>query len=478
MKSLKYYIVATTMFFCGANLVYANVTINEVQLNPTEERFVELYNSGDSAVDLTDWYIQRKTATGTFTSLVTKTNFEGKTISPNGYFLISKSSISGSDLVVDNLTITESNTIQIKNSKGDIADKVGWGDTNDCSSPCVSNPISGKSIQKTSGGSWIIASRTPGSLNTDYDNTIVEDTVDTNDSDNNTTNSSSTSKTVPEILKVTTRIILPKTVVAKVPFSISSITTTNRGETYNVGNFLWNFGDGMTSKTKESGPFEYTYDYPGDYAITLSYFDSFLSDEAVASSEVMIKVVPSEIYISSIGNDGDSYIEIENKSNYEINLSDWVIFAGNHYFTIPTGTIILSGKKIKFSPKITGFVVEDLVSVNITNKNKEVVSTYPVETKKVFKKVTTVSTSSNNNPVPINNLQNDSLIKDTKVINLNDLGASADKAGINIPNSTYPILGLSGIIGVGIASFLFIKRKEVEEYDNKEIKAKDMKIVE
>jgi hypothetical protein len=469
------------MLFCGANLAYASVIINEVQLNPTEERFVELYNSGDTAVDLTDWYIQRKTATGTFTSMVTKTNFEGKTIGANQYFLISKSSMNDTDLVVDNLTITESNTIQIKNSNGDIVDKVGWGDTNDCVSPCVANPTSGKSIQKTSGGIWIIAAHTPRSVNIESGEVLEEDNTNTNTNDNtisSSSTSSTTDKKIPIILKVTTKIISPKTVVAKAPFLINSITTTNKGETYGIGNYLWNFGDGMVSKTKEPGPFEYTYEYSGDYAVTLSYFDSFLNDTALANDKVIIKVVPSEIYISSVGGVDDPYIEIENKSNYEINLSSWVITAGSHYFAIPTGTTILSTKKIKFSPKITGFVVGDLASINVANKNKVVVATYPIETEKVFKKITTVPASSYNNPAPINNLQNDSLIKDLKTINLNDLGASADKAGINIPNSTYPILGLSGIIGIGIASFLLIKRKGIEDYEEKGITAKDMKIVE
>ena len=76
------------MFFSFVNITQASVVINEIQISPTEGRFIELYNNGDSYVDLTNWYIQRKTASGAFGSLVTKTNFENKSIGPNSFFLI------------------------------------------------------------------------------------------------------------------------------------------------------------------------------------------------------------------------------------------------------------------------------------------------------------------------------------------------------------------------------------------------------
>jgi len=68
-------------FLFSFNLARAGVIINEVQLSPTEERFIELYNPGGSSVELTGWYIQRKTETGSaFGSLVSKTYFENKAI--------------------------------------------------------------------------------------------------------------------------------------------------------------------------------------------------------------------------------------------------------------------------------------------------------------------------------------------------------------------------------------------------------------
>ena len=115
------------------NFAQAEVVINELQLSPAEERFLELYNTSDEAVDLTNWYIQRKTATGTsFGSLVSKPNFEGKTIAGHDYFVISRASLLSSDIILDALTLTESNTIQIKKSEEEVIDKIGWGSASDC----------------------------------------------------------------------------------------------------------------------------------------------------------------------------------------------------------------------------------------------------------------------------------------------------------------------------------------------------------
>src|SRR5689334_18255081 len=102
------------LFFSIFNLARADVVINEVQLSPTAERFIELYNTSAEDVDLTGWFIQRKTATGTaFGSLVSKPNFAGKIIDGHGFFVISKDSLGDSDIVLGTLTLTEDNVIQI-----------------------------------------------------------------------------------------------------------------------------------------------------------------------------------------------------------------------------------------------------------------------------------------------------------------------------------------------------------------------------
>lgn len=279
-------------------------------------------------------------------------------------------------------------------------------------------------------------------------------------------------KEEPKILKVTTKIISPKVVVSGIPFSISSLTTTNTGKTYNVGKFVWNFGDGMEMEVREYGPFEYTYNYPGDYILSLSYFDNSFVKIADSTDKITIKVIPSDIYISSIGNDIDPYIEIENKSKYEIDLSMWSIIGNTKVFNFPNGTKILSGKKIKLSPKITNFNGEDIKYVMIKNPNNEVVSIYPIRKINSLKKSIV---SKKNNTSVLEDIKEDN----SSVINLNNLEANASNPNNNLQNPLYAFIGLFLIIGLGIISFLFIKKKnKTKDYIDGEIRAEDMTIVE
>ncbi|MBI3305866.1 hypothetical protein HYZ82_01880, partial [Candidatus Nomurabacteria bacterium] len=78
--------------------------------------------------------------------------------------MISRSSFPNSDIVLSALTLTESNTIQIKKSEEEVIDKIGWGDSAECGGPCPENPPEGKSIQKI-GGNWVVEAPTRGSVN-------------------------------------------------------------------------------------------------------------------------------------------------------------------------------------------------------------------------------------------------------------------------------------------------------------------------
>lgn len=472
------------MFFSCVNITYANVIINEVKISPTEDRFVELYNNGSSSVDLTDWYIQRKTSSGAdFGSLVSKTYFNGKSIGARGYFVISRGDITNTDMVFPSLTLTESNTIQLKNSSQNIVDKVGWGDVDDCGDVCVPNPTEGKSIQRTSGGSWTLSSSTAGSSNTSSSSSsdTSEDSSLEEDNSDSTVLSTSVKKEEIGILKITTKIISPKVVVAGIPFTLDSLTTTNEGKTYIAGKFIWNFGDGNNIQVNRAEPFDYTYDYEGEYVLSLYYFDNSFTEIPDAINKIVIKVIPSDIFISSVGSYIDPYIELENKSSYDMDISSWIINGVNRSFIIPKGTIISKSNKIKLSPRITGFNGEDIKYVNITNPDREVVATYPTEKKKVIRNILTSNNSSYKDISKVNNVleNNTDKIEDSNIINLNDLGASVSDSKVNISNSTFSIIGLFVVIGIGLVSFLLIKRKKnIGDYVDREVRAEDINIIE
>lgn len=134
-----------------------NILISEIQIAPADQRWVELYNPNDFDLDLSGFYLQRKTKTGSsFSSLVSKTNFDGRIIKAKGFFLISRKPHPKSDIIIDNLTLTDSNTIQLKDKNGNIIDLVGWGEAQNCESSCAPNPLLNQSLQRKTENNFLI----------------------------------------------------------------------------------------------------------------------------------------------------------------------------------------------------------------------------------------------------------------------------------------------------------------------------------
>lgn len=247
----------------------AQVVINEVQLLPTGERFIELYNQGGESVDLAGWFIQRKTATGsTFSSLVSQTLFEGKSIDANGYFLITRNSGSAWDILLDNLTLTESNTLLLKNGSGSAGevDKVGWGSASDCQSPCPGNPAEGQSLQRTSTG-WAVANPTPRQANAQTDSGISNEsdtsTITSNSSNTSSTSSGSvsthysstplSSRALETSLKISAGRERLGSVGSPLEFKVEGVSGAAR-------DVRWNFGDGSEGYGETV---VHTYEFPG-----------------------------------------------------------------------------------------------------------------------------------------------------------------------------------------------------------------------
>ncbi|HPC12667.1 MAG TPA: lamin tail domain-containing protein [Candidatus Paceibacterota bacterium] len=462
--NLKYVLILSALFILPTSLIESAVLINEVQIKPTEDRFIELYNSGSSEVDLTGWYLQRKTATAeSFGSLVSKKYFENKNIPAKGFFVISRSELSQSDIIFESLTLTESNTIQLKDSGQEVRSIIGWGDV---SGSVSSNPAEGKSINRD-GSNWIIGIPTPGEENT---NEVDEEELTEEEQE-----------TVEDtgILRISSRIIIPKTIIAGIPFLLGSETKSNKGGTYYIGKFVWNFGDGQSYQFKDNNPFNYTYEYEGEYLLSLSYYDNIFSELPESSTNLKVKVIPAEISISSLGGYQNPYVEIENKTNYDIPLSGWIMIAGNKSFIFPEGTFISARNKIKISPKITGFTGDDIRRVSITSPNSIINSIYPAYVVPKIKSVSNITkeggvvnqdiVSQKDTEMKIAQAEDkvglveEEEIKKSETIDLNLLVASAGDKEITKSKSAYPFIGLGVIIILGVTSFLLLKKKALPE---------------
>lgn len=451
-RRIKFCFVLVILFFSWAHFASADVVINKVNLDPIGERFIELYNDSSLDQSLTNWSIKRKSSSGIEYSLVSSSRLKDKIIAANGYFLLTNEETYTGSLSPDatwakSYTFADNNTIILYNNDEVVDD-------------------------------WLV-SKTSNNENSSDNNSSDTNNTEEDNSEDSTSDVGNTDNNKSDIFKITAKIAAPKIVTAGIPFTFSSTITDNKGGSYAVGRSVWNLGDGMTKEFYTTDSFEYSYDYPGEYVVNLSYFNSSFSKTPDATSRITVKVISANLYISSIGDGEDAFIELENKSSYEIVLSNWVITAGTHYFIIPEGTTLLPNKKLKLSPKITMFNSSDMYNVIITNPSNEVVATYPVKqsvAKPVVKSVSIKNILANNYS---GNIEQNYKAKDQQVINLNDLGADVLNADVNISNQAYAWIGLVVIIGLGVVSFWLIKKKDnIKDYIDEEIRAEDMTIVE
>ncbi|MFM7088116.1 MAG: lamin tail domain-containing protein [Candidatus Paceibacterota bacterium] len=367
-------VLSLLSLFLLANAAQAAVVFNEVQISPTESRFIELYNNGSEPVDLTGYYIQRKTETGSsFSSLVTSTNFAGKQIGAGKFFVISRTNVPNIDLVVGSMTLSESNTIQLKNTSGDVVDKLCWGAAGDCTGAKLApNPAEGKSISLIN-SAFVESSPTLGAANTaaTNTNTNTDNNVATSTESSSPENNNSSGSSKEPSLKLT----YTEPLLTGIPIMFNVASFGAAGDQHIYGTYVWNFGDGATleSRASDTGDIAHTYFYPGDYILTLEYYGGNYSINPSLTIRKTLTILPVSLFISKVGSAEDFFVELSNQTKSEVDVSGWRLVHGNEVFTLPKNTFLPAGKKVTFSPNITQFHFNNVDSVLLYNKNKDMV---------------------------------------------------------------------------------------------------------
>lgn len=330
-------ILFVAILFFLPSLTHAQILFSEIALSPTDERFIELYNSGSADVNLTGWYIQRKTATGsTFGSLVSSSKFENKIITAHGYFLISRSILPDSDIVLDTLSLTESNTLHLKNPEREVVDQVAW--------EAVSE---GKSYQKLSSGEWVTGERTPRTQNREGGGVESPSTAT-----GNITSPAMISEDGAIALSSNQKIAIdigPKERAVLVGERITfegRIEGTDKKPIQGT-QMKWSFGDGAVNEGWGITSVSHTYYYPGEYNVFLNLPAFFTT-----SPRVRVRVIVPDISLRVEGYHGRSAIVIENHMNEDLDLSGWRLSLEGKTFTFPV-TIVSAKKSVAFPSEIT-----------------------------------------------------------------------------------------------------------------------------
>jgi hypothetical protein len=314
--------------------VYLKILISEIQIASQEsakDDFVELFNPNNTDVDLTDWYLQRKTATGDdFSTYFSSKQFAQKIIKAKDYFLLVNAS-SGLSLLAQATTtnpLTEDNTLVLKNPNGDVSDLVGFGNAKDFEAGPALNPTATSTI----GREW--SSSTENYLDTDnnYDDFKIQTPTPgwlnkIFEIENPTSSPATSTEDMPEPEPATTTLPVPygTVVINEIAWMGNASSSNNEwielynnsGEEINLADWTLAWSHGTTTFAASSGQ-------------TVISGGGFYLLERTAG-DTLPDIQEDRIYTGALKNDGE---KLELRDSQE-NLIDFVgcslsWFAGNN----------------------------------------------------------------------------------------------------------------------------------------------------
>ncbi|OGI66781.1 hypothetical protein A2642_04320 [Candidatus Nomurabacteria bacterium RIFCSPHIGHO2_01_FULL_39_10] len=470
-KKLILFFICTILFF-SFHSAYAEVIINEVQIagSTANDEFIELYNSGDSVANLTDFYIKKKTSSGSESSFVVPSRFEGVTISSGGYLLLARENeymgtVSPDIFWPSSYSLANNNSLTLFRGNETDKNEVSWQTIEE-----------NKSFQKTTTG-WIIAVATPKAQNPNSSSSapVGTGTLISNNSDNDdnhstqNTNSTETKNKIIEEPKIKTKIITKNNVFTGTASSFQAATFGYSKEKLNYGKYFWNFGDGDSKEiqTNSTEKLSHTYLYPGDYVVTLEYYMNFYGDVPDASDKMTIKVTKANFLISAVGDSQDFFVELSNNTDYDADIGNWSLSSSAKNFTFPKNTVISSKKKMTISSVLTHFSVFDKDTLKLITPQGRIVFDYgislipavPIEKIPVQSKQSKISPAVQ--PLEKQLEENTATLTDTQ-IPVENLGASIVSSGI-VKDSLISFPSIIALIFIGASggAVYFLRKKKI-----------------
>lgn len=126
----------------------------------------------------------------------------------------------------------------------------------------------------------------------------------------------------------------------------------------------WTFGDGMIATGAET---QHMYQYPGTYIVFANV--RYNSEHAVARTEV--EVFLPVVHITQAN---DTFIELFNETEYEINIGEWVLRTNGGKTIVPQDTIIKSGALVRIPSRALRYPATVHDEVLLENSFGEIVA--------------------------------------------------------------------------------------------------------
>lgn len=339
----------------------ASLIINEISwqgyLGDANNEWIEIHNSGGDTINLDGWLLEASDGTPSI-------NLSGLTAGSGDFLLLERTDDTTvpeetASLFYSGALSNEGENLVLKNSSGAIIDSAnfssGWDDMQSSSAGTMSR----------FGNSWNEGEATPKTQNIslESDDNQEENNEDQNEEDEEEEKDESDEEKDEEEIKGKTVLKEPKGTIESqnqsfvgIPVSFNSFLTDIDSDEIRRGIYVWNMGDGSVFYKTKKESFEYVYQYPGEYVVSLSFNKLDFGKDAIELNpyiydEHIITITDNSISIEDFKEDGT--LVLKNNASHSLNLSGWVLQNSDTKFIIPKHTTVRPGKTITFSATVT-----------------------------------------------------------------------------------------------------------------------------
>lgn len=321
-------VLMVVIFFAAAvptRAAVPTVLINEIMWDETE--YIELKNTTDEKIELSNWNLTRQQASSTAKTIVTFA--DGDEIAAQGYFLIEKNDSASeftANKTVSALTLVNTGELLVlTNNEGAVVDSANqlgmWyaGENTDAGVAMERTT----STDGTLASSWHTATTTNGGR------------VGTPGG----ANSTPAVNTPPQA-------VLQGPTTGKVKEILSFNAEDSTDPENDELTFAWSFGEGAAVTSSEA---THAYAAPGTYTVRLTVSDGEHETETTRTITITVPeyssaIIINEILPNPVGSDtANEFIELRNTSDTAVDISGWQLddaAGGSTPYTIPSGTTV------------------------------------------------------------------------------------------------------------------------------------------
>ncbi len=343
---------------CAPGMVGAQVVISEFLYDAagsdTDQEWVELFNAGESAVDLTKWKIND--GSNHVFNVPPKNDGKGSISIPSGGYLILASNAATFAAQYPLVANVIDTTLSLPNTSGSVSLVDESGATVDTLSYTKDMGAAGDSLTlhraTLAGTALSAAAPSPGSGSLSANAASTQSAATSTTESAQTTSGAASGNSSPVSSYVAPPLPQLFAEAGGDRVAIVGADVIFEGRAYNrnrefvdMVRFVWNFGDGSTA---EGQSVAHHFEYPGRYVVWLD----IAHDTVAASDRIIVTAEPARLSFTVFA---DGSAEIVNNAGRDLDLSNWVVANFAREFRLPKHSLILSGTSMRISQKTLGF---------------------------------------------------------------------------------------------------------------------------